>query len=80
MNTDSPWPTLEEAQARASRLSRTDGQLTQSSVSRFLQPVCDPALLTAGLARVRGHWGARSAGVEPYLESCHDPGSEPKNS
>lgn len=36
VNTDYPWPRREEAQARASRPSRTDGQLTaQSSVRRI---------------------------------------------
>ena len=68
MNTDAPWPTLEEAEARVLGIQAKLHQwATDSPQRRFcdlFNLVCDPAFLTVAWARVRGNRGARSAGVD----------------
>lgn len=68
MNTDAPWPTLEEAEARVLGIQTklhqwaTDGP--HRRFSDLFNLVCDPAFLTVAWDRVRGNRGARSAGVD----------------
>ena len=68
MNTDAPWPTLEEAEARVlgiqTKLHRwaTDGP--KCRFSDLFNLVCDPAFLVVAWDRVRGNRGARSAGID----------------
>ena len=68
MNTDAPWPTLEEAEARVLGIQiKLHRWATDSPDRRFcdlFNLVCDPAFLTVAWARVRGNRGARTAGVD----------------
>jgi RNA-directed DNA polymerase len=68
VNTDAPWPTLEEAEARVLGIQvKLHQWATDSPQRRFcdlFNLVCDPAFLTVAWARVRGNRGARSAGVD----------------
>jgi RNA-directed DNA polymerase len=68
VNTDAPWPTLEEAEARVLGIQAKLHQwATDSPERRFcdlFNLVCDPAFLTVAWDRVRGNRGARSAGVD----------------
>ena len=76
MNTDAPWPTLDEAEAAGTadpdqaapmgdRRSLIVGSMTSSTSS------ADPAFLLVAWDRVRGNRGARSAGVDG--ETAHAP-------
>ena len=68
MNTDAPWPSLDEARSRVlviqTKLHRwaTDGP--DRRFDDLFNLVCDPAFLTVGWDRVRGNRGARTAGVD----------------
>ena len=68
MNTDAPWPTLEEAEARVLGIQTKLHQWATDSPNRQFSDlynlVCDPAFLTVAWARVRRNRGARSAGVD----------------
>jgi RNA-directed DNA polymerase len=68
VNTDAPWPTREEAEARVLGIQTKLHQWATDSPNRrfsdLFNLVCDPAFLTVGWARVRGNRGARSAGVD----------------
>jgi len=68
VNTDAPWPTLEQAEARVLGIQAKLHQWSTDSPDRrfcdLFNLVCDPAFLTVGWARVRGNRGARSAGVD----------------
>ncbi len=68
MNTDAPWSTLEEAEARVlgiqTKLHRWATDSPQRQFSDLFNLVCDPAFLMVAWARVRGNRGARSAGVD----------------
>lgn len=68
MNTDAPWPTLEEAKARVLGIqTRLHQRATDSPQRRFddlFNLVCDPAFLTVAWDRVRSNRGARSAGID----------------
>jgi RNA-directed DNA polymerase len=68
VNTDAPWPTLEEAEARVLGIQiKLHRWATDSPDRRFcdlFNLVCDPAFLTVAWARVRGNRGARTAGVD----------------
>ena len=68
MNTDEPWPSLEEAEARVLGIQTKLHQWATDSPDRrfsdLMNLVCDPAFLTVAWARVRGNRGARSAGVD----------------
>jgi RNA-directed DNA polymerase len=68
VNTDAPWPTLEEAEARVLGIQTKLHQWATDSPNRQFSDlynlICDPAFLTVAWARVRGNRGARSAGVD----------------
>jgi RNA-directed DNA polymerase len=68
VNTDAPWPSLDEARSRVLRIQTklhrwaTDGP--DRPFGDLFNLVCDPAFLTVGWDRVRGNRGARTAGVD----------------
>lgn len=68
MNTDAPWPTLEEAEARVlgiqTKLHRWATDSPHRRFSDLFNLACDPAFLMVAWDRVRGNRGARSAGVD----------------
>ena len=68
MNTDAPWPTLIEAEARVLGIQRKLHRwATDDPHRRFddlFNLVADPAFLVVAWDRVRGNRGARSAGVD----------------
>jgi RNA-directed DNA polymerase len=68
VNTDAPWPSLEEAEARVLGIQTKLHQWATDSPDRrfsdLFNLVCDPAFLVVAWARVRGNRGARSAGVD----------------
>jgi RNA-directed DNA polymerase len=68
VNTDAPWPSLDEARVRALKIqTKLHQRATDSPDRRFddlSNLVCDPAFLTVGWDRVRGNRGARTAGVD----------------
>ena len=68
MNTDAPWPSLDEARARVLGIqAKLHRWATDSPDRRFddlFNLVADPAFLTVAWDRVRGNRGARSAGVD----------------
>jgi RNA-directed DNA polymerase len=68
VNTDAPWPSLDEARSRVLRIqTKLHRWATDGPDRRFddlFNLVCDPAFLTVGWDRVRGNRGARTAGVD----------------
>ncbi|MGH3848172.1 MAG: group II intron reverse transcriptase/maturase [Pseudonocardiaceae bacterium] len=68
MNTDAPWPTLDEAKERVLGIqTKLHRWATDSPDRRFddlFNLVADPAFLMVAWDRVRGNRGARSAGVD----------------
>jgi RNA-directed DNA polymerase len=68
VNTDAPWPSLDEATARVLKIqTKLHHWAVDDPGRRFddlFNLVCDPAFLTVGWDRVRGNRGARSAGVD----------------
>ena len=68
MNTDAPWPTLIEAEARVLGIQTKLHQWAIDDPDRrfddLFNLVADPAFLTVAWDRVRGNRGARSAGVD----------------
>lgn len=68
MNTDGPWPTLDEAEARVlkiqTKLHRWSADDPQRRFDDLDNLVSDPAFLTVAWARVKGNRGARTAGVD----------------
>ena len=68
MNTDAPWPSLDEARPRVLKIQAKLHQWATDSPDRrfgdLFNLVCDPAFLTVGWDRVRGNRGARTAGVD----------------
>jgi RNA-directed DNA polymerase len=68
VNTDAPWPSLEEAEQRVLRIQTKLHQWAIEAPSfRFsdlANLVADPAFLTVAWERVRRNRGARSAGVD----------------
>lgn len=68
MNTDAPWPTLEEAKARVlgiqAKLHRWAADGPNRRFNDLFNLVVDPAFLVVGWDRVRGNRGARTAGVD----------------
>ena len=68
MNTDAPWPTLDEAEARVLGIQiKLHRWATDSPNRRFddlFNLVSDPAFLVVAWNRVRSNRGARSAGVD----------------
>ena len=68
MNTDAPWPTLDEAKARVlgiqTKLHRWAADDGDRRFDDLFNLVADPAFLVVAWDRVRGNRGARSAGVD----------------
>jgi RNA-directed DNA polymerase len=68
VNTDAPWPSLDEARARVLKIQAKLHQWATDSPDRrfcdLLNLVCDPAFLMVGWDRVRGNRRARTAGVD----------------
>jgi len=68
VNTDAPWPSLDEARSRVLEIqTKLHRWATDGPDRRFddlFNLVCDPAFLTVGWDRVRGNRGARTAGVD----------------
>jgi RNA-directed DNA polymerase len=68
VNTDAPWPDLDEAGRRVLKIqTKLHRWATGSPERRFadlFNLVTDPAFLTVAWARVRGNRGARSAGID----------------
>jgi len=68
VNTDAPWPTLIEAEARVLGIQTKLHQWATDDPDRrfddLFNLVADPAFLTVAWDRVRGNRGARSAGVD----------------
>ncbi len=68
MNTDAPWPSLDEACSRVleiqTKLHRWAIDGPDHRFDDLFNLVCDPAFLTVGWDRVRGNRGARTAGVD----------------
>lgn len=68
MNTEAPWPDLEEAEQRVHLMqTKLHRWATSDSGRRFSDLhnlVYDPAFLVVAWNRVRGNRGARTAGVD----------------
>ena len=68
MNTDAPWPTPSEAEARVLRMqAKLHRWATDDHARRFVDLfnlVADPAFMLVAWRRVRGNRGARSAGID----------------
>ncbi len=68
MNTDAPWPDLDEAELRVLKIQTKLHQWAIDDPDRrfddLFNLVADPAFLTVAWDRVRGNRGARSAGVD----------------
>src|SRR3954452_18146291 len=68
VNTDAPWPSLDEARARVleiqTKLHRWASDDPARRFGDLFNLVCDPAFLVVGWDRVRGNRGARTAGVD----------------
>ena len=68
MNTDAPWPGLDEAEFRVLGIQAKLHQWATDSPDRrfddLFNLVCDPAFLVVAWKRVRANRGARSAGVD----------------
>jgi RNA-directed DNA polymerase len=68
VNTDVPWPTAEQAEARVlgiqAKLHRWAIDEPARRFDDLFNLVCDPAFLLVGWRRVRGNKGARTAGVD----------------
>ena len=68
MNTDAPWPTAEQAEARVlgiqAKLHRWAIDDPTRRFDDLFNLVGDPAFLLVGWRRVRGNKGARTAGVD----------------
>jgi RNA-directed DNA polymerase len=68
VNTDAPWPTAEQAEARVlgiqAKLHRWAIDEPARRFDDLFNLVCDPAFLLVGWRRVRGNKGARTAGVD----------------
>ena len=68
MNTDAPWPSLDEAEARVlgiqTKLHRWANDDPDRRFAELFNLVCDPAVLRVAWHRVKGNRGARTAGVD----------------
>jgi RNA-directed DNA polymerase len=68
VNTDAPWPSLDQARARVLGIQTKLHQWATDGPDRrfgdLFNLVCDPAFLVVGWDRVRGNRGARTAGVD----------------
>lgn len=68
MNTDAPWPSLDEARLRVLKIQTKLHQWAVDDAGRrfddLFNLVADPAFLMVAWDRVRGNRGARSAGID----------------
>jgi RNA-directed DNA polymerase len=68
VNTDAPWPTLDEAWPRVRQMQRKLHRWAAADPGRCFDDlhnlVCDPAFLVVAWDRVRANKGARTAGVD----------------
>jgi RNA-directed DNA polymerase len=68
VNTDAPWPSLAEAEARVlgiqTKLHRWASDDPGRRFADLFNLVCDPAVLLVAWHRVKGNRGARTAGVD----------------
>ena len=68
MNTDAPWPSLAEAEARVlgiqTKLHRWASDDPDRRFADLFNLACDPAVLLVAWHRVKGNQGARTAGVD----------------
>lgn len=68
MNTDAPWPSLDEARLRVLKIQTKLHQWSVDDAGRrfddLFNLVADPAFLMVAWDRVRGNRGARSAGID----------------
>jgi retron-type reverse transcriptase len=68
VNTDAPWPGLDEAESRVLKIQTKLHQWAVDDPNRrffdLYNLVYDPAFLTVAWNRVKGNRGARSAGVD----------------
>ncbi|HWC11118.1 MAG TPA: group II intron reverse transcriptase/maturase [Acidimicrobiales bacterium] len=68
MNTDAPWPSLDEAEQRVLDIQTKLHQWAIDDPNRRFDDlhnlVCDPAFLVVAWNRIRGNRGARTAGVD----------------
>jgi len=68
VNTDAPWPDLDEAEFRVLKVQTKLHQWATDDPHRRFDDlynlVCDPAFLVVAWNRVRGNRGARTAGVD----------------
>jgi RNA-directed DNA polymerase len=73
VNTDAPWPTPSEAEARVLRMqAKLHRWATDDPTRRFVDLfnlVADPAFLRVAWRRVRSNRGARSAGIDGQTAS-----------
>ena len=71
MNTDAPWPGLDEAEARVLEIQTKLHQWANAAPDRQFEDlynlVHDPAVLVVAWSRVRSNRGARSAGVDQVV-------------
>ena len=70
MNTDAPWPSLPEAEARVlgiqTKLHRWASDDPGRRFADLFNLVCDPAFLLLAWRRVKGNKGARTAGADGH--------------
>jgi RNA-directed DNA polymerase len=70
VNTDAPWPSLAEAEARVLGIQTKLHQWATGDPDRCFRDlfnlVCDPAFLLLAWRRVKGNKGARTAGVDGH--------------
>jgi RNA-directed DNA polymerase len=68
VNTDAPWPSLDEAEQRVLDIQTKLHQWAIDDPNRRFDDlhnlVCDPAFLVVAWNRIRGNRGARTAGVD----------------
>ena len=68
MNTDAPWPSLDEAEQRVLKIQTKLHRWAIDDPRRRFDDlhnlVCDPAFLVVAWSRIRGNRGARTAGVD----------------
>lgn len=68
VNTDAPWPDLDEAESRVLEIQTKLHQWAADSPNRRFDDlsnlVSDPAFLVVAWNRVRGNRGARTAGID----------------
>jgi RNA-directed DNA polymerase len=76
VNTDAPWPSLDEAHPRVLEIQTKLHQWATNGPDRrfgdLFNLVCDPAFLVVGWDRVRGNRGARTAGVDGVIPRAID--------